>query len=80
MKHLNLQDNDKEAKKLKVERLPKSLENIQEIFYYQKLLYISKIISSKLISMRSIDRPFWYRQNLRANSLKVFNNQYWIFH
>lgn len=55
MKHLNLQDNDKEAKNLKAERLLESLENIQEIFHYQKLLYIFKIIYSKLISMHYDD-------------------------
>ncbi len=50
MKLLELQDNNKETKKLKTERQPKGYENIEKVFYYQSLTYTPKIIYSKLIS------------------------------
>lgn len=45
-----LQDNNKEAKKMRSEELLNDREDIREIFYYQGFLYISKIMCSKLIS------------------------------
>lgn len=47
---LKLQKNDKEAKKLRSKRLTEGWKNIEQVFYYQVLSYVSKIICSKLIS------------------------------
>ncbi len=53
---LKLQDDDKKAKKLSLEGLPEGLENIEQMFHYQNLPYVSKIIRAKLIS-RQQDNP-----------------------
>lgn len=45
-----LEDVDKEAKKLSLKRLPKGQEDIEEMFHYQGFLYVLKVICSKLIS------------------------------
>ena len=50
MRLFKLQDDDKKAKKLKSERLPKGWEDIDKIFYYESLSYIPKVICSELIS------------------------------
>ncbi len=52
-----LQNDDKKAKKLRLERLLESWENIEEILYYQGLPYVPKVIRSELIS-RYHDNPF----------------------
>ncbi len=45
-----LEDDDKEAKKLRLEGLPKGLEDIEDVFHYQGLPYVPKVICSELIS------------------------------
>lgn len=50
-----LWDDDKEAKKLRVDNLSKDWKNIKKVFYYQNLLYILKIIHTELIN--------WYYDN-----------------
>ncbi len=45
-----LQDDNKEAKKLRSEGLLKDCEDIKQMLYYQDLLYVSKVICSELIS------------------------------
>ena len=45
-----LQDDEKEAKKLRSKGLPEGWKDIKQVFYYQGLLYIPKVICSKLIS------------------------------
>ncbi len=45
-----LQDDDKEAKKLRPEGLPEGWEDIKQVLYYKGLPYISKVICSELIS------------------------------
>ncbi len=45
-----LQDNDKEAMKLRSERLSESQEDIKQVLHYQGLLYVPKVIQSELIS------------------------------
>ena len=40
MRFLELQDEDKEAKKLRSKKLLKNWKDIEEILYYQGLLYI----------------------------------------
>ncbi len=51
-----LQDDDKEAKKLRSEGLPEGWEDIKQMFHHQSLSYIPKVISSELIS-RYHDNP-----------------------
>lgn len=46
----NLQDDDKVVKKLRSKKLPKGWEDIEEVLYYQGLLYVLKDISLELIS------------------------------
>lgn len=46
-----LKDNDKETKKPRAKKLSESWKNIKKVFYYKKLLYVLKIIYSKLINM-----------------------------
>lgn len=50
MRLLKLQDNDKEGKKLRSKKLPEGQKDIEEVFYYQNILYVSNVICSKLIS------------------------------
>ncbi len=45
-----LQDDDKKTKKLRSKELPEGWEDIEEVFYYQGLPYVSKVICSELIS------------------------------
>ncbi len=45
-----MQDDDKEAMKLRSEGLPEGWEDIEQVLYYQSLLYIPKVIYSELIS------------------------------
>ncbi len=54
---LELRDDNKEAKKLRSERLLEGWEDIEQVLYYQGLLYIPKVIHSELIS-RHHDNPF----------------------
>ena len=45
-----LQDNDKKAKKLRLEELPEGWEDTKQGLHFQGLSYISKVICSELIS------------------------------
>ncbi len=45
-----LYDNNKEAKKLRLERLLKGWKDIDKVLHYQGLLYLPKVIRSELIS------------------------------
>ncbi len=55
MRLSELQDDDKNAKKLSSEGLPEGWENIEQVLYYQGLPYIPKVICSKLISRHHND-------------------------
>lgn len=50
-----LEDDNKKIKKLRSKRLCKGWKNIKEMFYYQGLPYVLKIICSKLISRHHND-------------------------
>ena len=50
MRFSELENNNKEAKKLSLKRLLEGWKNIKEMIYYQDLLYILKVICSELIS------------------------------
>ncbi len=54
MKLPELQDDDKKAKKLRSEGLPKGWEDIEEVLYYQGLLYIPKVICAELTGITTI--------------------------
>ncbi len=49
MRLFELQDNNKETRKLRVEKLPEGWKDIKEVFHYRSFPYILKIICSKLI-------------------------------
>ena len=57
MRLSELQDDDKKAKKLRSERLSESWEDIEQVFYYQGLSYIPKVICLELTS-RYYDNSF----------------------
>ncbi len=50
MKLPELQDGDKETKKLRSKGLPKGWEDIEQMLHYQDFPYVPKVIRSKLIS------------------------------
>lgn len=50
MRLLKLQNDNKVARKLRVEGLPESWEDIKKVFHNQDLPYVSKIICFKLIN------------------------------
>ncbi len=56
MRLLELQDDDKKAKKLRSEGLPEGWEDIEQVLHYQGLPYVPKVIRSELIS-RHHDNP-----------------------
>ncbi len=47
---LELQDDNKEAKKLRLEGLSEGCEDMEDVLYYQGLPYVPKVICFKLIS------------------------------
>ena len=49
MRLSELQDDDKEAKTLRSERLPEGWEDIEQVLHFQGFLYIPKVIRSELI-------------------------------
>ncbi len=56
MRLLELQDNDKEAMKLRSEGLSENWEDIKQVLHYQGLPYVPKVIRLELIS-RHHDNP-----------------------
>ena len=50
-----LQDDDKEAMKLRSERLLEGWEKIEQVLYYQGLPYVPKVIHSELINRHHDD-------------------------
>lgn len=67
MRLLELQNNDKKARKLRTKKLLKGSKDIEEIFHYQSLLYIAKIICFKLINR--------YHDNLLAGHFGIEQTQ-----
>lgn len=63
MRLLELQDDDKKVKKLRLKGLPKDWEDIKHVFYYQGIPYVLKVICSKLINR--------YHNNLLAGHLGI---------
>ena len=50
MRLSELQDDDKEAKKLRSKGLPEHWKDIKQVLHYQDLFHVSKVICSELIS------------------------------
>ncbi len=50
-----LQDDDKEAMKLRSDRLSEGWEDIKQVLHYQGLLYVPKVFRSELISRHHDD-------------------------
>lgn len=70
MRLLKLQNNNKEIRKLSSEKLPDGREDIEEVLYYQSLLYVSKVIYIKLIS-RYYDNPLADHFGIKKTNLKA---------
>ncbi len=64
MRLLELQDDDKEAMKLRSEGLPGACEDIKQVLHYQGLPYVPKVIRSELIS-RHHDNPLVVHFNIK---------------
>ena len=71
-----LQDNDKEAMKLRSERLPEGWKNIEQVFYYQGFPYVPKIIRSELISRHNND-PLAGHFGIEKTCKLVAKKYYW---
>ncbi len=77
MKLPELQDDDKEAKKLRSEQvLPEGWENIEQVLYYQGLPYVPKVIRSELIS-RHHDNPFADHFGIVKTQELIARKYYW---
>ena len=50
IRFLELQNNDKKTRKLRLKELPESWKDIEQVFHYQSFFYIPKVICSKLIN------------------------------
>ncbi len=72
-----LQDDDKEAKKLRSEQvLPESWKDINQMLHYQGLLYILKVIRLELIS-RHHDNPLAGHFGIEKTCKLIARKYYW---
>ena len=55
MRLFKLQDDNKEAKKLRSKKLSEGWKDIEQVFYYQGFLYVPKVICLELISKHHDD-------------------------
>ncbi len=72
----DLQDDDKEAMKLKSEGLPEGWEDIKQVFHYQGLPYVPKVIRSELIS-RQHDDPLAGHFGIEITRKLIARKYYW---
>ncbi len=77
MKFSKLHDNDKEVKKLRKEKLLEDWKDIEEVLHYKGLLYISKIIYSKLINKHHNDLLASVFRIEKAQKL-IVQKYYWL--
>lgn len=63
MRFLELNDDDKETKKLRFKRESESWEDIKQVLYYKVFLYIPRVFSSELMSK--------YNNNLLAGHFGI---------
>ncbi len=71
-----LQDDNKEAIKLRSEGLPEGWENIEQVFHYQGFLYVPKVIRSKLIS-RHHNNPLASHFGIKKTRELIARKYYW---
>ncbi len=72
-----LQDDDKKVKKLRLERLPKSWKDIEEVFHHQGLPYVLKVIYFELIS-RYYDNPLVSHFRIEKTQELIAQKYYWV--
>ena len=77
MRFPKLQNDDKEVKKLWSERLLEGWKDIEEMLYYQGLLYILKVICSELISKHH-DNLFTSHFGIKKAQKLIAKNYYWL--
>ncbi len=71
-----LQDDDKEAMKLRSEGLPEGWEDIEQVLHYQDLPYVPKVIRSELIS-RQHDDPLAGHFGIEKTQELIARKSYW---
>ncbi len=71
-----LQDDNKEAMKLRSERLPEGWEDIKQVLHYQGLPYVPKVIRSELIS-RHQDDPLVGHFGIEKTRELIARKYYW---
>ncbi len=71
-----LQDDDKETMKLRSKGLPEGWKDIEQVFHYQGLLYVPKIIRSELIS-RHHDDPLAGHFGIKKIRGLIARKYYW---
>ncbi len=76
MRVLELQDDNKEAMKLRSEGLPEGWEDIKQVLHYYGLLYVSKVIRSELIS-RHHDDPLAGHFDIEKTRELIARKYYW---
>ncbi len=76
MRLFELQDNNKEAKKLKSERLLEDWENIKQVLHYQGLPYVLKVICSELINTHH-NKPFAGHFGIEKTWELIAKKYYW---
>ncbi len=78
MRLLELQDDDKKAKKLRSEQiLLEGWEDIKQMLHYQDLLYILKVIHSELIS-RHHNNFFTGHFGIEKTRELIAKKYYWL--
>ncbi len=71
-----LQDDDKEAMKLRSEGLSEGWEDIEQVLHYQGLPYVPKVIRSELIS-RHYDDPLADHFGIEKTCELIAKKYYW---
>ncbi len=76
MRILELQDNNKEAMKLRSEGLPKGWEDIKQVLHYQSFPYVPKVICLELIS-KYYDEPLAGHFGIEKTRELIARKYYW---
>ncbi len=71
-----LQDDDKEAMKLRSEGLPEGWKDIEQVLHYQDLPYVPKVIRSELISKHH-DNPLAGHFSIKKTRELIARKYYW---
>ncbi len=78
MRLLELQDDDKKAKKLRSEQvLPEGWEDIKQALYCQGFLYVPKVIRSELIN-RHHNNPLVGHFGIEKTFELIARKYYWL--